>query len=305
MILNSEIRCSVSCTSDYASMASNLCSQMGSAMNYSPSVISLGGDNYFIPYPTINDKTHNFGCGFVAKTSDENGILLHIYPCCKYDPAANNLIYDNKTFYWNYKGNTESGDINSNRTGGVLVLIFSPIEKNIFSIFGIITDTDRAKYLIPAHQLFIGPFGTSRDYMVYGLTSNDNQYVICCEGGGITNRSTVTYKLTTQTQQTYVALQRVICGVAGMPNIYVCSPNENNVITAYFNLNNYNAYQHMTKAGFTLGDYDYRGCLNPGNETLFFIRTDYQEEADILDGIGIEEEGEFEDDDEGIEYEDD
>ena len=299
MKLNSEIRCSVSCTSDYASMASSLCSQMGSAMSYSPSVVSLGGDNYFIPYPTVNAKTNRFGCGFVTKTSDDAGVILHIYPCCKYDSAANTLVYNNKNFYWNYNGNTESGNMDGRRTGGVLVLIFSPIEKDIFSVFGTITDTDRANHLTPAHQLLIGPYGTTRDYMVYGLSSNDNQYVICCEGSGIVNRSVITYKLTTQTQQTYVALQRVICGVAGMPNIYVCSPNENDVITAYFNLSNFNAYQHMSKTGFTIGDSDFRGMLNPGNETLFFILTNHSEEADILDGIGdIEDEGEeFSDDD--------
>jgi hypothetical protein len=292
-------------------MAQSLCSQMGNQMDYSPSVISLGEGDYFIPYPTINNATKNFGCGFIHPTSwsgpgGDAPMLpdLQVYPCCKYDPANKKLLYDQKTFYWNYQGNTESDNLR-HQPGGTLVLIFSPLEKNIFSIFGAITDSDRAEKLIPAHQLFIGPGGSSRDYMVYGLTNNDNQYVIACEGGGYNFRSVVTYKLTTITQQTYVALQKVICNVLTIPNLYICSPNENNVITAYFNLFNYNAYQHMTKAGFSLGDYDYRGCLNPGNETLFFIRTDHIEESDILDIIGLEEEGEFEDDDEGIEYEDD
>lgn len=307
MKLSEIIRCYTPYSTN-AAMAQDLCSQMRDKLNYSPSVITLSGERYFIPYPTINDQSKQFGCAIVPR---EQWIgedrYVEFYPNCFYDSASGNLLYDDKRFYWNYKGDTESSytssfDPDHNK---YLCLIFSPIEKNIFSVFGTFTDLERVQYLIPAHQVFIGPYGSSRDYMVYSNTENDNQYTIACVGSGIVNRSTITYKLTTQVQQLYAELQRVICGVAGMPNLYVCSPTENNVLTAYFNLNNYNAYQHMTKAGFMLGDYDYRGCLNPGNETMFFIRTDHQEEADILDGIGIEEEGEFEDDDEGIEYEDD
>lgn len=301
MKLTDVVRCVVTLSDSQASMANSLCSQMGIAMNYSPSVKTLKDGSYFIPYPTINGKTTNFGCGFLPPNSWKGDNREHpaqrMCPCCRYDPSAKKLETDSKAFYWNFFGESQS----NNPTNGYYAdgekcfcLIFSPLEKDIFSVFGAVTqDSETAMGLAPAHQLLLGPYGSTHDFMVYAPSSEgDKKYRIYCEGGSKDmNSTTVSYRTSTYAQEEYIVLQRVICDVSAIANLYVTSPLDNTVIKSYFNLANYNAYHNMMKAGFILGDKDYRGLLNPGNETIFFIRTDYQEESDILDYIG-ENEGE-------------